>query len=398
MKKMLLVAVVVGAWAMGAFADYGYLNFVIDQSAAEKPVDFSYARVGVAGEGAYLNLQGTDSPWVVGNGDGTAPQNWADLGAYNSPLYSYFVELYDIDFNAIAASEVFGYDALTSHIATPMGQGGATPWTVTTFNVPEPSSALLLILGFGALALRRRKTTFLCAALAAGLCFSAENDTLISFSTPGPDRYADGTAVRDGECYALVWVKDGAEFAGIAADGTAVDPATSAILLSAPVAKDGRCPSVVFELDAALARRYEGGAFSVYLLDTRNAAGQVRGIGANGRAVAVNGYGKAGSVGPEASKGAVRAAKGGGVSILAKSALPKDAPRPRIKAMKVLGGNVYLTVSGTLPCLQYRPVRVELGGDAPEDAGQPVDGKAGEDVILVMPAKGDSGFFRVGRN
>ena len=400
MKNVLLVAVVVGAWAMGAFADYGYLNFVIDQSAAEKPIDFSYARVGVAGEDAYLNLQGTASPWVVGNGDGTAPQNWADLGAYNSPLYSYFVELYDIDFNAIAASEVFGYDALTSHIATPMGQGGATPWTVTTFNVPEPSSALLLILGFGALALRRRKTTFLCAALAAGLCFSAENDTLISFSTPGPDRYADGTAVRDGECYALVWVKDGAEFAGIAADGTAVDPETSAILLSAPVAKDGRCPSVVFELDAALAKRYEGGAFSVYLLDTRNAAGQVRGIGANGRAVAVNGYGKAGSVGgaEELKTDARFAAKGGGVSVLAKSALPKDAPRPRIKAMKVLGGNVYLTVSGTLPCLQYRPVRVELGGAASEDAGQPVDGKADEDVILVMPAKGDSGFFKVGRN
>ena len=245
------------------------------------------------------------------------------------------------------------------------------------------------------------KQILLTATILAGtLAFGAENDTLISFSTPGPDRYADGTAVRDGECYALVWVKDGAEFAGIAADGTAVDPETSAILLSAPVAKDGRCPSVVFELDAALAKRYEGGAFSVYLLDTRNAAGQVRGIGANGRAVAVNGYGKAGAVGgaEELKTDARFAAKGGGVSVLARSALPKDAPRPRIKAMKVLGGNVYLTVSGTLPCLQYRPVRVALGGAESEDAGQPVDGKAGEDVILVMPAKGDSGFFKVGRN
>ena len=421
--KVLLVAVMVAAGTMGAFADYGYLNFVIDQSAAEKPVDFEYARIGVAGEGAYLNMQGTTSPWVLGNGDGTAPQNWADLGAYNSPLYSYFVELYDIDFNAIAASDAFGYEALMPYIGTPMGQGGVTPWTVGDFHsVPEPTSGVLILLGVGLLALRRRSArradptgsaaqrrrsarradpTGVCLAvvLACGMAFGAENDTLITFSTPGTDRYADGTAVRDGECYALVWVKDGAEFAGIAADGTVVDPATSAILLSAPVAKGGRCPSVVFELDAALAKRYEGGAFSVYLLDTRNAAGRVRGIGANGRVVAVNGYGKAGGVGEgEPKKDALFAAKGGGVAVVAKSALPKDAPKPLIKAMKVLGGNVYLTVSGTLPCLQYRPERVALGGKAETEAGQPVDGKAGEDVILVMPAKGNSGFFRVGRN
>ena len=133
MKK--LIAGLVAAGTMCAFADYGYLNFVIDQSAAEKPVDFEYARVGVAGEGAYLNMQGTSSPWVLGNGDGTAPQNWADLGKYNNALYSYFVELYDIDFNAIAASDAFGYEALKPYISTEMGQGGVTSsWTVGTFH------------------------------------------------------------------------------------------------------------------------------------------------------------------------------------------------------------------------------------------------------------------------
>ena len=49
---------------------------------------------------------------------------------------------------------------------------------------------------------------------------AAVNDTLLMFSTQGPDKYLDGTQVLDGECYALCYVTDAAAFA-IKGDGTA---------------------------------------------------------------------------------------------------------------------------------------------------------------------------------
>ena len=58
-------------------------------------------------------------------------------------------------------------------------------------------------------------TFFLAIACVAG---AGTDDTLIAFSTKGPDRYADGTTVLDGECYALVWSIDG-NFDGFSADG-----------------------------------------------------------------------------------------------------------------------------------------------------------------------------------
>ena len=132
----------------------------------------------------------------------------------------------------------------------------------------------------------------------AGLAFAATaaiDDALLSFSTVGPDKYSDGTTVLDGECYALVWTKNGATFGGIAADGTAVSE-TDEIVLVAPVAKGGRCPNVLFQIDSATADRLADGTYGVYLLDTRVAAadGTTAPRGAvNGKLSLVNGYGLA---------------------------------------------------------------------------------------------------------
>ena len=113
----------------------------------------------------------------------------------------------------------------------------------------------------------KKTTVFFAAAALCGAAFAAQNDALVSFSSKGPDAYADGTTVLDGECYALVWMANGASGLSVAADGSATG---GEIVLAAPVAKGGRCPKVVFEVDAGdMKTKYQGGSWGVYLLDTR---------------------------------------------------------------------------------------------------------------------------------
>ena len=64
----------------------------------------------------------------------------------------------------------------------------------------------------------------------------------VLFYSEGPDRYADGSVVLDGEVYALVLSKG--EFAGLNADGSLVDPANDTILAAASIAKGGECAPV----------------------------------------------------------------------------------------------------------------------------------------------------------
>ena len=105
------------------------------------------------------------------------------------------------------------------------------------------------------------------AAFAAASLFADAGNTLITFSTVA-DKYADGvTPVADGEWYALCWSADG-EFNGITSECEPVDT-NDKIFLMAPLAKNGRCPTVVFQLDSTEAP--SSGVYCIYLLDTRGA-------------------------------------------------------------------------------------------------------------------------------
>ena len=185
---------------------------------------------------------------------------------------------------------------------------------------------------------------------------AAVNDTLLMFSTQGPDKYLDGTQVLDGECYALCYVTDAATFA-IKGDGTA--KAGGEVLLTAPVAKDGRCPNLLYVVDAAKAESLAGGAYSVYLLDTRvKAAGggyTVAGV-ENGKAKVVNGAGavaEGGTTGAEATDTIAQlpaAAASGAVTALS------VIDQPKITAIKVEGANIKLTVADLSPAANYQVV------------------------------------------
>ena len=250
--------------------------------------------------------------------------------------------------------------------------------------------------------MKKTAIIFTVAAL-CGAAFAAQNDALVSFSTKGPDAYADGTTVLDGECYALVWLQNGASGLTVAADGSATG---GEIVLAAPIAKGGRCPSVVFEVDARdMATKYKDGSWGVYLLDTRRwgADGKAKPAGtANGKVVLVNAAGAVTSAAVRVVAGkseTVGGVTGAAVASTATS-VPAEAPAPEITGIRVDGANVYVTVRGTVPYLQYGLA----SGDTPDAVTEKAEGSprtgaaaADDEIILVAPAKKGGAFFRVNR-
>ena len=228
------------------------------------------------------------------------------------------------------------------------------------------------------------------ASLAA---FAAANDMLVTFSTKGPDKYADGRTVMDGECYALCWSRDFSRFA-VRSDGTGEG---GEVVLKAPVAQGGRCPCVAFEVDAGeMASKYAGGEWAVYLLDTRrfSADGAARVSGASATTVNTSGFvAKAGvasgTVGTVVSGSAAATDVASGVEV----------PKPRITGIRVVDGNVYVSVKGTVPFLSYGLSEGATPGDVAEPVGESAAGGASaeDEVILVAPAKRGAAFFRVSR-
>ena len=249
----------------------------------------------------------------------------------------------------------------------------------------------------------KKSAVAVIAGLMSAAAFAGVNNVLVTFSTVGPDTYADGTQVRDGECYALVWTPSGSTFQGINADGTAAGD--SKIAIAAPVAKDGKCPPVTFQIDENFAAaNYPGGTWGVYLLDTRKFAADADGVIINGEdgkpvvesvgGAAVNGYG---AVKTLSGSQMVSASADASVNAASASVAPAGAANLKINDIKFVGDNVYLYVTGSLSCLQYGL----QAGDKPNELA-PADGNAqygndGGEMIIVTPKKPGAQFFKVNR-
>ena len=235
----------------------------------------------------------------------------------------------------------------------------------------------------------------------ASVFANGADDTLITFSTKGvePDRYADGTVVLDNECYALVWSKDGI-FEGIRADGAPVD-SNDKIVLVAAVAHEGHCPEVVFQISAARASELSGGKYGVILLDTRiNKGGKVVPRGTvNGKLTMVNGFGEvADQMKVSASEHATidELLRPEGQVASKNAAVAENIAQPRIKHIWIEGNNVFLKVENMNGFMRVQ------GGSMPDSvvtmgAATQTDG-GDNDVILVAPKMGNSGFYKVLRN
>lgn len=236
--------------------------------------------------------------------------------------------------------------------------------------------------------MKKLMTVFGAAGLAMA-SLAAVNDTLVSFSTPGPDTYKDGTVVQDGECYVLVWSADGV-FEGVKADGTPVD-ANDRVVLVAPVAKDGKCPALVYQIDAAKAQALAGGRYGVYLLDTRRpVAGETKvGLDENGKLAFVNSFATASDETVAAGANAIASASASkGVDGAAVAAYT-ELPAPNV-AIEVRNATIKLTVTGMLPMASYW---VSKGTDVKKLDEKVADVPA--DGAVELPKTDDAAFFKV---
>lgn len=243
---------------------------------------------------------------------------------------------------------------------------------------------------------------FLAMIVAAIANAASVEDICISFSTVGPDRYSDGTAVLDGECYALVWSKDG-KFNGFDAGGKCLDE-NDRIVLAAPIAKDGRCPSVLFQVPAEEAAALANGQYAVYLLDTRVSGGAGKDKASETRVGDIsllNGYGAVSAnlkITTAAGSALASELGGGGEGQVASSmaAVPSECVQPKIKKVRVDGEQVYLTIENLKGFMRVQGGKkvdaFDSTGGAVQTSGE------GEDVILVAPRSGDTGFYKVIRN
>lgn len=170
MKKC--IALVVASLSFGAFADSYLYWFVGDSVSVDRNENFtgySTAKVGVVDSSGtskgYLNLFVSDGDSTVGASIGMTPGDnspyFANLGSYGKEGYSFYIELFNDAQESVGRSNDFlKYADALAYITSFGTSTPSNPWTVTNFTtqaVPEPNSALLILLGCAGLALKRKK-------------------------------------------------------------------------------------------------------------------------------------------------------------------------------------------------------------------------------------------------
>ena len=248
-----------------------------------------------------------------------------------------------------------------------------------------------------------KKIGLFCAVAGLALGAMAGTDGLkFKFSSSG-DVYADGKAVQDGEVYALVWVKSGASFAGFNADGTLVD-AVNNDLEAVSVAQGGGCVTTVFVVD----EKDDAGTYSMYLLDTRtasvdadgNVVEKVTGL-VDGKITTVSGTVKANVTFAELADLAaaeVKTVDGSDESaVVSSAAIPATVGKPVVSGFTLADGGAVLTVSGTVPYVQYNVYGglTPAGIDYTKPLATFLNGKTSGDLELKVSDVGENKFFKV---
>lgn len=198
---------------------------------------------------------------------------------------------------------------------------------------------------------------------------------VLTFTVSGAETYADGSALAEDECYALVWSGDG-EFDGLNPDGTPIHEGDE-VLYIGKIYKDS---NVVFRLEDGFK---SGGTFEVYILDTRVFENdELKSVGKTAGIVNVRDYVKAAnakvmSSGSQAIPTTDESFPNGAV-IAPPTIDPANIPDFKFTSIKVDGDWVVLTIDNTIPGV----------------INATVAGTEGKPIVLIRPKTGDSAIIR----
>lgn len=246
-------------------------------------------------------------------------------------------------------------------------------------------------------------TIALMLAAAAVWAVNPGSELTLSFSTQGPDAYADGTPVAVGETYLLVYVAQGAAFAGVQMDGTLVDPVNNKIATTSTAIRGAKCAFKAIQYPDGLFP--SSGSWTIVLLDTRDEAGVPGGLVAASGSVAAGQAAASGST----SLAALNGPAAGGITASAAASVPAGTvvPVPEITEVAVGGGKASLRIADFADNVIYQvETATDLSSWEPAAGAARVQGKSARAVLgkggrAELPAEvpvseGDKvRFFRV---
>lgn len=247
-----------------------------------------------------------------------------------------------------------------------------------------------------------KRMFFVSIACIVSMSYPDANDALISFCSSHDDYYSDGTCVADGECYALVWNEKGKDFSGFNADGTLVS-SSDRLILVAPLAENGRCPNVLFQVPSDIYSKLADGVWSVCALDTRDVRRIPVGL-KNGALVRVNKWEKIGikTIAKESNsfnfKSSSKNAADGSICIQNMSSIPSYVLPPVIKSISLSGKKACLSVSNTFPFLTYAIASShDLKTFEVDYSIEAKDGDLGNDIVFDASSEDKCRFFKIVR-
>ena len=233
--------------------------------------------------------------------------------------------------------------------------------------------------------------------LTLGLLFStavlASGELPFGYRANGVDTYADGvTPVRDGECYALVWIADNASFSGFLRSGALATPDVNAVAFVESLAKGGRCndgKAVDFLVDGGFAKAHPNGSYRVVVLDTCGVDGQPLGLDEAGQLIRVNGWGWANVKRVSSAKMFASVNAFGGATVANGAPIPADCPQPVITGIAPqANGDVVLTVRDTARYLYFQSEKgVESKGEGERVGEQKLGAEAKPLTLTITKAE-----------